>query len=219
MSRLMDEAEAKLGEPDSKTRRDAYSHLKAAVAAKQAARSMGEDDGSGPEKRENEYRADLAEVVRPRRAERSSDGKRTSRPSAAPLKLVASQRVDTGPDDAADPATPVRPRRVAADAAQAAGTGFADFAKSAGAEDLSDMLEAAAAFTTHVEGNEVFSRPHLMRVVQQAMPQGSFTREDGLRAFGTLLRQARINKTRGGQFEVTESTRFQPEARETRAAG
>jgi len=58
-----------------------------------------------------------------------------------------------------------------------------------------------------------------MRVVQQALPQGSFTREDGLRAFGTLLRQDRIRKIRGGHFEVTESTRYQPEARDVRAAG
>ncbi|MEM6277174.1 MAG: hypothetical protein AAF714_09495, partial [Pseudomonadota bacterium] len=220
MSRLMDEAEAKLGEPESRTRRDAYSHLKAAVAAKQAARSMGEDDGASPEKRENEYRADLAEVVRPRRAEKSADGKRTSRPSAAPLKLVASQRVDAPQANEDEAFTPVRPRRIAADAsAQAVATGFADFAKSAGVEQLSDMLEGAAAYITHAEGHAAFSRPQLMRVVQQAMPQGSFTREEGLRAFGTLLRQGRINKTRGGQFEVTKSTRFQPEARETRAAG
>lgn len=219
MSRLMDEAEAKLGEPEARTRRDAYSHLKAAVAAKQAAQSMGEEYGASAEEREDEYRADLAEVVRPRRAEKSADGKRTSRPSTSPLKLVASQRVDAPQADAEGPALPVRPRRVAADAAEPAGAGFADFAKSAGAEELSDTLEAAAAFITHVEGHAVFSRPQMMRVVQQAMPQGSFTREDGLRAFGTLLRQGRINKTRGGQFEVTESTRFQPEARETRAAG
>ncbi|MCH2075579.1 MAG: hypothetical protein MK180_01675 [Rhodobacteraceae bacterium] len=221
MSRLMEEADAKMGEPESQTRRDAYSHLKAAVAAKQAARSMGEEEGSTAEKRENEYRADLAQVVRPRRAAKLGSGPRTSRPSAAPLKLVASQRVDAEEGDAATraPAAPVRPRRIAAEETYAGNSAFAGFAESAGAEGLPDILEAAAAFVTHVEGNAVFSRPQMMRIVQQAMPEGSFSREDGLRAFGTLLRQGRINKIRGGQFEVTQSTRFQPEAREMREAG
>ena len=89
----------------------------------------------------------------------------------------------------------------------------------ANAEELPDILEAAASFLTHVEGFDIFSRPQVLRAVQAAMPAGSFSREDGLRAFGTLLRQGKINKIRGGQFEVTESTRFQPEAREQKAAG
>ena len=222
MSRLMDEAEAKLDEPENRTRRDAYSHLKAAVAAKQAARSMGEDDASSDEKRENDYREDLAQVVRPRRAAKPLPGRRTSRPAPAPLKLVASQRIDTPDAEAAPakPSAPVRPRRVAADEVQQApNSAFAGFAESAGAEGLPDILEAAAAFVTHVEGKTVFSRPQMMRIVQQAMPAASFSSEDGLRAFGTLLRQGRINKIRGGQFEVTQSTRYQPEAREMRAAG
>ncbi|MEM6896694.1 MAG: hypothetical protein AAF576_04905, partial [Pseudomonadota bacterium] len=227
MSRLMDEAEVKLDEPQSKSRRDAYSHLKAAVAAKQAAESMGENDPSKAENREGDYRDDLAKVVRPRRAEARPDGERTKRPAPAPLKLVASQRVDVPPEAAEleeqQAEVQVRPRRVpsiepsAPAAPQSAG--FADFAASAGASELGDVLEAAASYVTHVDGSDVFSRPQVMRIVQQAMPQGSFTREDGLRAFGTLLRQGRIKKIRGGQFEVTENTRFQPEARDLRAAG
>ncbi|MEM8592382.1 MAG: hypothetical protein AAGF13_07625, partial [Pseudomonadota bacterium] len=218
MSRLMDEAAAQLDEPDAKSRRDAYSHLKAAVAAKEAARTLGE--GENEEDREGEYRNDLAKVVRPRRAEKPTDGPRTERPAAAPLKLVASQRVDVAPEEPAQSAEPVRPRRVATQqlAPSQDVTGFAAFASQAGADALPDILEAAAAYVTHVEGNETFSRPQMMRTVKQAMAPGSFTREDGLRAFGTLLRQGRINKIRGGQFEVTANTRYQPEARDVQQA-
>ncbi|MEM9437269.1 MAG: hypothetical protein AAGA15_09525 [Pseudomonadota bacterium] len=221
MGRLMDEAQAKLEEPENKTRREAYSHLKAAVAAKQASRDMGEDDAESSEKREGDYRADLAKVVRPRRAAKPENGERTRRPAPAPLKLVASQRVDLPEDAEPTQSEPVRPRRIAKqdEAIEASAGSFAAFATRAGADELPDVLEAAASYLTHAEGHAAFSRPQVMRIVQQALPQGSFTREDGLRAFGTLLRQNRLKKVRGGQFEVTETTGFQPEARELRAAG
>ncbi len=223
VGRLMDKADAKLGEPENKNRRDVYAHLKAAVAATQAARSMG-DAPDAKDDPEGDYRKDLSDVVRPRRAPKPAE-QRSKRPDPAPLKLVAAQRVDVAPQEEVEQkasAQPVRPRRVAAGTAAPAPTeaqGFAGFAQSAGAEGLPEILEAAAAYLTHADGNDVFSRPQVMRVVQQAMPQGSFTREDGLRAFGTLLRQGRLHKVRGGQFEVTDSTRYQPEARELRAAG
>ncbi|MEM9855036.1 MAG: hypothetical protein AAF841_11380 [Pseudomonadota bacterium] len=235
MNRLMDEAEAQLGEPAAKSRREAYSHLKAAVAAKQAARSMGEADESAPAEREGVYRDDLAQVVRPRRAAQSTGATARPRPAAAPLKLVASQRVDLAESAPEPPAAPVRPRRVAAqqkseaapEAPKAAKpakpaapvSDFAGFAARFGATGLPDILEAAAAYTTHVEGNAIFSRPQVMRMIKDALPDERITREDGLRAFGTLLREGRIHKIRGGQFEVTSDTRFQPEAMEMQAAG
>jgi len=142
VSRLMEEADAKLDDPGSRSRRDAYSHLKAAVAAKEASRSMGEDAGASTEDAEGEYRADLAQVVKPRRAAKPEGTEPTRRPAPAPLKLVASQRVDL-PADEEKPAEPVRPRRVAAEApaAPSVATGdFAGFAQKSGAEDLSDVI-------------------------------------------------------------------------------
>ncbi|MEM6727563.1 MAG: hypothetical protein AAF618_03610 [Pseudomonadota bacterium] len=216
VGRLMDEADAQLDDPSAKSRRDAYSHLKAAVAAREAARSMGDEDKRSDGEREVAYRDDLAQVVRPRRAQTGSEAR--ERPAAAPLKLVASQRVDLPKEDAA-PAEPVRPRRVQAAAAPQPATpsNFGSFTAQAGATGLPDILEAAAAYTTHVDGNAVFTRPQVMRMIKNAMPDASFSREDGLRAFGTLLREGRIEKVRGGQFQVTEKTRYQPEARDMQA--
>lgn len=111
LSRLMEESEQQMDEPEAATRRDAFAHLRAAVAAKKADEAVG---GIDPDAETDEaYRDDLASVVRPRRPT-SGERTRTERPPEArpaPLKLVAEQRIDT---DQAARVTPVHPRRVAA---------------------------------------------------------------------------------------------------------
>ncbi|WP_377512711.1 hypothetical protein [Octadecabacter sp. R77987] len=211
MSRIMDQADAELAEPESNRRRQAISQLKAAVAATEAARALGEDKTDDGEA-ENAFREDLQQVVRPRRATRGEA--QTERPRPAPLKLVASQRVDA-PKPASDgPVTPVRPRRVATAVATAPSDAdsFAEFAENMGATALPDLLEAAAAYTAFVEGAEEFSRPQIMKKVRALDPE-EFNREDGLRSFGTLLREGRINKISNGRFQVSDQTRFHPERR------
>jgi hypothetical protein len=39
------------------------------------------------------------------------------------------------------------------------------------------------------------------------------SREDGLRSFGQLLRQGKIEKISGGRFTVSDRISFKPEAR------
>ena len=212
MSHILSQTDEALNEPEGSRRRNAIAHLKAAVAATEAARSLG-DDGDTGEKAETAFREDLNEVVRPSRPTRPVKSEtRTSRPRPAPLKLVASQRIDAPESDASD--EPVKPRRVAAAKPVVTSddaSSFADFAEQIGASELPELLEAAAAYTAFVEGNEDFSRPQIMQKVQSTV-DGEISREDGLRFFGTLLREGRISKVRGGRFQVADDTRYRPSA-------
>lgn len=212
MSHIMDQTDQQLNEPEGSRRRNAIAQLKAAVAATEAARQLGDTPAPATEA-EDAFRGDLDEVVRPRRAPRAETPvERTARPRPAPLKLVASQRVDAQ--------TPVReaavaPRRVAAPVEQVSETSasnFAEFVEERGITALPDLLEAAAAYTAYVEGSEDFSRPQIMKKVQ-ATSDENYSREDQQRSFGTLLREGRISKVRNGRFQVSEETRFKPEAK------
>ena len=128
---------------------------------------------------------------------------------SSPLMLVSELRVDR------DSGAPVRPRRVSRDLKDEAGSedgkGFAEFVERMGANDLTDLMEAAAAYTAFVEGQPHFSRPQIMRRVANVDPTIEDSREAGLRSFGQLLRQGRIQKLQRGQFTVSQSSRFKPE--------
>lgn len=213
VSRILDETNQQLDEPEGNRRRNAIAHLRAAVAATRADRILG---GKSKKKEEADpYREDLATVVRPRRPQATAQTPRPTRPDQnkpAPLKLVAEQRIDR-PEDAA----PIRPRRVSRkveDVAQPASNdeGFAEYAERVGATDLAEMLEAAAAYMSFVEGQDAFSRPQLMAKMREA-DATDYSREDRLRSFGTLLREGKIAKLEGGKFAVSDNIGFQPKAR------
>jgi hypothetical protein len=92
--------------------------------------------------------------------------------------------------------------------------GFADFAERLGATSLADMLEAAAAYSTVVEGRPTLTRPQMLRQVLDALPSDAApSREDVLRSFGTLLREGRIAKVRRGQFALRDDARYLEEGR------
>lgn len=222
VSRLMSEADAQLAEPEAQRRREAIAQLKAAVAATEAARRLGEAPAR-PEERAEPFRADLREAVRPRRP-LAPEALRGERPRPAPLRLVESQRVDLAAEEPLRVAPPrpapgpVRPRRVTVDQSAAApsadrGRGFAAFAQEMGASSLTDVLEAAAAYVAFVEGHQDFSRPQVIDKAKALALQG-YSREDGLRSFGILLREGRIQRAPGmGRFQVSADTRFNPERR------
>jgi hypothetical protein len=211
VDRLLEATNTKLDEPEGSRRRNAIAHLRAAVAAtkaeKEAGKSLDKPDQS------DAYRNDLADVMRPQKAEEPAE--RPARKSGgSPLKLVAAQRVDA----AAEPTKSVRPRRVspediAAIDANEEASNFVEFAERMGATQLPDVLEAAASYLTFVEGRHRFSRPMLMRLAYQ-VGEKRFEREAGLRSFGQLLRQKKIEKIAGGRFTVSESINFKPDDRE-----
>lgn len=228
MERLMQQADRELATAETGRKQNAIAHLKAAVASKAADLAAG--FGNGNADQTDEYRADLADAVRPA--------------PAAPLKLVAEQRVDIPhapePDiqdeDTTLPVRPVRPRRVVRGAKPAAqqnsaaspqtappkapisptttipafqAESFSEFAAQMGAHGLPDLLEAAAVYLAVVEGQPTFSRPQVMSKASSVSDDG-FSREDGLRSFGQLLRQGKFQKQKPGQFVVQETSRFNP---------
>ncbi|WP_341640228.1 chemotaxis protein CheA [Phycobacter sp. K97] len=219
VSRLMEAADAKLGAPETTSSRETYNHLRAAVAAAKADPVSGGTAGTADS--EGAYREDLANVVKPRRlAAGGVQPLRKSRPGPrpAPLKLVAEQRID--PDQEPSATTEkqaIRPRRISVlddggDAKSNAEGGFAAYAQDCGAVDLPDLLEAAAAYMSFVEGRDHFSRPQLLNAVRQS-GTADFKREDGLRSFGQLLREGKIERSENGRFVATEDIGFQPAKR------
>ena len=210
LSRLLAEADQQMDDEEGKQSRDAFLHLKAAVAVKKADAGLAEPTA---EEEEVAYRSDLATAVKPRRP--SAGGARSKRPTQterpAPLKLVAEQRVDAADLDTRGP---VRPRRVALQEAAVnnEAESFVEFAEDMGASELPDLLEAAAAYMSFVEGREQFSRPQLMNKVR-SVEKENFSREDGLRSFGKLLRAGKIEKIKGGRFTVTNDIGYRPDAR------
>ncbi|MGI1662734.1 hypothetical protein ACRDNQ_10885 [Palleronia sp. KMU-117] len=228
VDRLLEKTNSQMAETENSRRRSAIAHLKAAVAATKADRLLKRVTSREKTDAEvqTQYRDDLAHVVRPRRpaAEAADVSRERPKPlgeGKTPLMLVSELRVD---DAASRVLSPIRPRRIMHDedgegapevesSSYEDAARFAEFAEKMGAKDLTDLLEAAAAYAAYVENRPHFSRPQLMKRVARYEASGEFTREAGLRSFGQLLRQGKIRKLKRGQFTVAESTRFNPEAR------
>ncbi|MFC4669945.1 hypothetical protein ACFO5X_15380 [Seohaeicola nanhaiensis] len=212
ITRLMADAQKRMDTPESSSSREAYSHLRAAVAVAKAEKSVGRTLDT--QTTDDAYRDDLANVVRPRRPGTAA-GQRPDWPAdgsrPAPLKLVAEQRVDLESTQRA----PVQPRRLSHEIdleEEDDDKGFVEFAREQGVTELPQLLEAAAAYLSFVEGQEQFSRPQLMRKVRQLENQ-DFNREDGLRTFGQLLRDGKIEKTGGGRFTAAHDIGYRPDRR------
>ncbi|ETD89620.1 hypothetical protein ACTTAL_04180 [Rhodobacter capsulatus] len=229
LPRLLEKADAQMAGNENRRRISAIAHLKAAVAATVAERRAGTEEAQKDETAP--YRQDLTQAVRPRRpvlpAVGESHHQTAARPEArpAPLVLVSEQRVDRAPAEAVAKAQAVRPRRIIAasltqePAPEATddeielplspeeASSFAEFAQSRAPQGLAELLEAAAAYTAQVEGRPHFSPPQIMSKVS-AVGDASFSREDRLRMFGTLLRQGKIAKVKRGQYAITKASRF-----------
>ena len=239
LDRLMETAKSQLEVEDNKRRIDAMSHMKAAVAATEADRrlSPGDEAGRDADQELDRYREDLSRLVQaqrqaaaeaPRRREEAPPGR------VVPLVLASEQRVDRalGQGLAAGHGAGVPERMAGATSAylaevhddeegeEAGGEArrkpsmpFAEFVANLGATGPGELMEAAAAYLAVQEGREFFSRPQIMRKLALVVGEDDFTREDGLRAFGALLREGRIAKLRRGQFTISKTSRFIDKAR------
>ena len=87
-------------------------------------------------------------------------------------------------------------------------TSFSDFAERIGAFELTDLLEAAAAYTSIVEGRPRFSRAQVMSKVARLNHGDGYSKEAGLRSFGKLLREGKILRVQDGQFGISKASRF-----------
>lgn len=137
----------------------------------------------------------------------------------ASLRMLIADEAEAGPadetlDEAADEAFEIEADDAAAHENIFSDSGdFLEFAERLGASDLPALLEAAAAYAICVENREHFTRPFLMRRVISADPADVRSREDGLRSFGTLLREGRIEKVRRGQYALPQDSAVLAEAR------
>lgn len=223
VDRLISKADSALAGADAQRRRATFAQLKAAVAATRAEADAGTARRPPGQKAAEiaRYRDDLAQSVgrtaeppAPRRGARTEPGTGAPAPATppvaspgAPLILAAEQRV-TGTGGA------VSPRRVVPetltiealfdedpdDAAPATDrSAFARFLAEVEPADLTQHLDAAAAWLSHGEGLEDFPRLQLMRLV--AGSEGAQDREAVMRSIGILLREGRLRRSRRGQFE------------------
>jgi hypothetical protein len=212
MSRIFSETNHQLEEPEGRRQRDALAQLKAAVVATEAARQLGDNarsrdagqtfrDDLGALSPEGQPRAEglpplkLVKTVAEEKAKGAEAIETQARVSSKPLDVAADRLREIASKKDADP--------------QSKTEDFVVFLDRHGVTDLGDRLEAAAAYITFVEGEADFTRPQLMRLVQSASRE-EITREDGLRCFGRLLRQARFSKLNNGRFKVDENTPFRP---------
>ncbi len=198
LDRLLAKTNSKLNDDDVEQKRAALSHMKAAVAAKMADGSEPVDHETDRKDPDSAYRDDLAKAVQPK-------------PKPAPLVLVADRDAKPAQPAEAKPST-VRPRRVDtkanAPARQDTDAGFAAYAEQVGATELTDLLEAAAAYLNTVEGADSFTRPEVMHMVLRQERGKDFTREDSLRSFDALLRKGMIHKVGLGKFAIHEDSRY-----------
>ena len=242
LNRILAQTNSEMAVPETKRRRSAIAHLKAAVLATVADRRINPNANKQEQMvRMDPYRKDLDQVMRPVAVPSAAE-----RP--APLVLVSAQRIDRKtvvPSNDTLRAVPqsVRPRRVTsgslavkavASPSEAEETSlssvpdldnvftemssqtFEEFAESMNATSMTDLIEAAGAYCTVVLGRPQFTRPLLFQQITRLPDHSELSREDGLRGFGRLLRDGRIQKTTSGRYALTETSPILTEAKRIR---
>ena len=236
LARILTESAMRLSDPEAMRRRSTMASLKAAVAATEAARASGERPEAELEARRDRFRRDVRQVE----DEVHGVEHAPARSASSPLRLVASQRVDLGTEEAVAPpvaeeisARPVPVRSVeqpvdqpvvqpaAQNVAQPAslpvprplaGEREADFASFAARMGATTLPDLIEAAAAW--RSFVWARTDVSRpeLLQLASEAlpGEPSREEGLGAFGTLLNDGRLARVGSGRFRVSEESRFNP---------
>lgn len=181
--RLVSVTDQELNEPAGRSRRDAITQLRAAVAATKAeaqTRLSAEEDAA-------EFRGDLE----------TSDIAAAPMKKASPLKLVASQRIDLD--------NLVEPPKVQMD-----DVSFEEFVERTGAISISDVLEAAAAYRIFIEEADVVTRWYMMKQAIAHFGE-DFTREEGLQTIGQMLRDGTLVRIKPGNFRIRDQSPYNPQ--------
>ena len=188
VDRLMQQVEAQMASPSNQRRVASIQHLKAAVAAK-----VTEARGDGLEKLQSDEAA--PEILPP---------EEPAQTRLAPLVLDAAQRVDditTAPAPLDDFDLALQ-KALEIEVEQSPAISFAEFVKGKPFNTQVQRLELAARYVEEVEKRPLFERPYVMRLSNSLETESAaVSREDALRAFGTLLRQGRIIKAGRGTYK------------------
>lgn len=197
LNRLLETTNSKLGDEANVQKQSAFSHLKAAVLSRRAEPSEMDPLAAEPRDPNESYRDDLQAIVG-----QPDTARPQPQPQPAKDPLVLAPK--------AAPGMPVQPRRVSREGmpGKINAEAFGTFLAEAGAYDLQEILEAAAAYLRSAEGITSFSRPQILNIVMRYVGEKGVTREDGMRSFGNLLRTGVIQKVDRGQFALTDDSRF-----------
>ncbi len=210
--RAVDTSTESSAEPDKAYRKDLAKVVRPSAADATANGAASEKNGSAnrikvsrPNKDQDEQKSPLVLV--------SGDG--ASEDSAPKQTADAGQRPVVRPSRPARPeGQAVAPRRInrkdpnKISESSENKAKFSEYASKVGAQELSDLLEAAGAYLNKVEGKAVFTRPQIMQMVLRQDEGKRFTREDSLRGFDNLVRKGAIQRVDRGQFAIASESRF-----------
>lgn len=188
VDRLMRQVEAQMASPSNQRRVASIQHLKAAVAAKVT-----------------EAQRDSAQLL-----EQPKDPEDPAQARPAPLILDAAQRIDEASlsSQPLDDFDLTLQKALELGGEEGPAISFAEFVKGKIFNTQIQRLELAARYVTQVEKRPHFERPYIMRLSNSLEAESAaISREDVLRAFGTLLRQGQIIKAGRGVYKLVEDRR------------
>ena len=195
-------------------RRNEISHLKAAVLAKNAERAAGLEELGA--KALNAYRQDLEQAVDPASSPASGPASNIAQKQITPLVLVSEQRIHPAPrkeatitnifgDDDADGLE--GGENIFNDIET-----FDDFSDRLGANELIELMEAAAIYLAHVKKEPLFRRRQLVRLMSSIQDPVPMDRETSLKIFQELIDLGRLSQVETGLFAVTDRSKMLQEA-------